>query len=147
MKLHPHAHLFDTSAVVKISRRQRVPNLQETRIIVAGTPRLLGDLLEDAIARQPDFNLVARLSSEREIVGHVRQFDADVVIIGLAADDLEETCGPLLRAFPHLVVISLTRDQRLLLRCELVLQVRERGEASIDGLVAEIRGSVRRRDA
>ena len=94
--------------------------------------------------QQPDLNLVARLRSDRDLGKHVRDFDADVVILNLPADALKATCGSLFRAFPRLVVISLTDSDRLLLRCELAPQILECGEASIDGLVSEIRRSAQR---
>lgn len=123
--------------------------MRQIQIILAGSTRLLADLIKDAIAQQPNMVLVKEIEHTNEVAHYVEQSKADVVILRLKAERLEQFCIPLIRSFPDLLVVSLANNERVLLRCELHPRVLECGEASIDNLISYLQAHARRttRDA
>ncbi len=118
--------------------------MQQIQIILAGSTRLLADLIKDALAQHPNMALVKEIEDTNEVAHYVEQSKADVVIVRLKAERLEEFCIPLLRSFPDLFVVSLANNDRVLLRCELHPRVFECGEASIDNLISYLQAQARR---
>ncbi len=92
---------------------------------------------------------VKEIEHTNDVAHYVEQSKADVVILRLKAERLEEFCIPLIRSFPDLLVVSLANNERVLLRCELHPRVLECGEASIDNLISYLQAHARRttRDA
>ena len=123
--------------------------MQQIQIILAGSTRLLADLIKDAIAQQPNMVLVKEIVHANEVAHYVEQLKADVVIVRLKAERLEEFCIPLLRSFPDLFIVSLANNERVLLSCALHPRILESGEASIDNLISYLQAHARQttRDA
>lgn len=109
--------------------------MRKTRIIMIGVPSLLGDLLESAIGKLPDMELVARKGEPEDVLDFVRRHSADVVIFRLPAERLPSVCSSLHRELPDLVVISITHEDRLMLLCD---------EASVEALIDLIRHKAQR---
>jgi DNA-binding NarL/FixJ family response regulator len=63
--------------------------VKRTRIVLAGMPRLMLEIVERLLAKQPDLHVVARIAPHGNVRTAVRRHRADVLIVG-ASDDTGE---------------------------------------------------------
>ena len=78
-------------------------------------PRLLGDIVRETLSAQHDVTIIADVRARDEITPAVQQTDADVAVIGVAADawnSLNDLLRELLAERPRLTVIALASDGR-----------------------------------
>lgn len=85
--------------------------MSRIRILVAGVPRLLRDILESAIRAQPDMELVPA-GEEGDLSGDVSRQRPDVIIVADEAGDLSVARLALVSALPRLGVVTLARGGR-----------------------------------
>lgn len=90
--------------------------MQRTRVVLVDVPRILGDIVKDAVAHQADMEVVADIASSPSLPSVVSETNTDVVVIGreLLGYDLE-----LLRGCPGVAVLALVDDGRHALRYRL----------------------------
>ena len=80
------------------------------RVLLAGIPTgVLGEIMERITELRPDMEVVAH-ASRAELPDAVGRSQADVVILGLDADELPKICRDLLDEFPDTLVVGLAAD-------------------------------------
>lgn len=103
---------------------------------------MLGDIVKDAVASQPDMEIVSSVA-DGDVSSMARVSGVDVVVVGrdLAERRLEDV--DLLRDWWGVRILALTRDGRRLSRCQLRIDRAElaNGAAgvSLEQLVSAIR--------
>jgi DNA-binding NarL/FixJ family response regulator len=86
--------------------------LEQIRIVLADLPRMLQDVVMQAIAEQPDMFVVDAACSTAELPDALRQRSIDLAIVPLGGQaELDETADALYTA-PRLKIIGITRDGR-----------------------------------
>lgn len=60
--------------------------MKQTRIVLAGMPKLMIDIVGSLLADVPGLHLVARLQPGEDILKAIRRHRADIVIVGTAED-------------------------------------------------------------
>ena len=82
------------------------------RVVVANRPRLMRELVLEAIIEQPDIEILAEIQNEHEIPRIVDEKRPDFLIIAL--DDSNEPpaiCDVLLRQFPDMRIVALAPER------------------------------------
>jgi chemotaxis response regulator CheB len=77
------------------------------RILLVALPRLLRDLLGDALASEPDMEILSSDARRAELEGLVRELRPDVVVIGAARDAASAMLTDLRRAAPSIAVLAI----------------------------------------
>jgi hypothetical protein len=108
-------------------------------------PRMLCDIIADALVRQPDMEMVGMLASREALPTTVEETGADVVVIGLKDSELPEECGRLFYTHPWTRVLGVGSDGRRGFLYELRPTKAPLGELSPQGLVDAIRTTDRTR--
>jgi chemotaxis response regulator CheB len=113
------------------------------RILLARVPQMLGQILQEAIAVEPDLNLVACLATDEELLPAVMRVQPDVILLG--ADDAVGDPGyrALLAARPQTKVLTVSANERELVLHGLRVYTDRLGEASLPGLLQAIRAAAR----
>jgi DNA-binding NarL/FixJ family response regulator len=118
--------------------------MRRIRILLAGMPRMLLDMITDVIAPHAEMTVAGKIQDMADIRAIVKKIRADVVILN------EPTAGPpqnhqeLLYSRPHLGVLSITGDGRHFFLHKLRPVRTALGEVSPDRLVQAIQSSARR---
>jgi chemotaxis response regulator CheB len=77
------------------------------RILVANRPRLMRELILEALADQPDFEIVGEVAEESEISENVKKTLPNFVVIALDKPGVRPAiCDELLREHPEVRVIA-----------------------------------------
>lgn len=66
--------------------------------------------MERAISTQPDMMLVGVVDNGLELLLAVRETRADAVLLGLSDSETPGICGHLLSEYPHLKILTISRD-------------------------------------
>lgn len=74
--------------------------------------RVLGEVVEHLLAGEDDVDVVGACGERGELEPMIRQTGADVVMVGMGADEVPPVCADLLGRFPDLTVIGLAQDGR-----------------------------------
>ena len=85
---------------------------QMIRVVVANRPRLMRELVIEAISNQPDIDILAEIQHEDGIIGAVAEILPDVLIIAL--DEVNQRpplCDILLRRFPDMKILALAPER------------------------------------
>jgi DNA-binding NarL/FixJ family response regulator len=114
--------------------------LRRTRILLADLPRLLREIVTEALEAQSDMEVVASVSDFETLAQTIEQSRAEVIVIG--HDDPEVAAG-LLERRPPLAVIAVTGDAKESQYYELRPHRVELGEISPSELVETIRQATR----
>jgi DNA-binding NarL/FixJ family response regulator len=114
--------------------------LERTRIVLIDMPPLLREIVRDAVAREPDLELVAELDDAPDVVDALRQDGADFVILG--SDAAAAACvSSLVAAQRGMRALELRADGRESVLYELRPHRVPLGEISAETLVRTIRGT------
>jgi len=85
---------------------------QSIRVVVANRPRLMRELVIEAISNQPDIDILAEIQDEGGIIGAVAEIHPDVLIIALdEASQRPALCDILLRRFPEMKILALAPER------------------------------------
>ena len=118
--------------------------MRRIRILLAGMPRMLLDMITDIIALHAEMMVAGKMEDTADIRAAVKKTRADVVIL------TEPTIGPsqnyqeLLYGRRHLGVLSITSDGRQFYLHKLRPVRTALGEVSPEGLVQAIQSSAQR---
>jgi chemotaxis response regulator CheB len=85
---------------------------QPIRVVVANRPRLMRELVLEAIIEQPDIEVVGEIKNEDEIADAVEGTHPDVLIIAL--DDSNQRpplCDILIRRYPEMKILALAPER------------------------------------
>jgi DNA-binding NarL/FixJ family response regulator len=113
--------------------------LNRIRILLAGIPPLLVDILHHIVASEPDMAVVGRVS-DGDLFAAAKSTGADVILIGQKAKEGGEQYEELLLRRPRLKVLTIADDGKTGALYELRPQRISLGEVSADVLCAAIRG-------
>jgi DNA-binding NarL/FixJ family response regulator len=85
---------------------------QLIRVVVANKPRLMRELVLEAITEQPDIEIVAEIQNEADIAAIVDGTHPDFLIIALdESDHRPPLCDILLRRFPEMKILALAPER------------------------------------
>jgi len=113
--------------------------MAHVRVLLAGTPRVLSDILQDAIARHPDLEIVGRLAASEAVLAAVEQFRPNVTLLGTDHRPSGEYYRQLLVAWPGMYVLTVFDDGRKLALDDLRVHTELMGEASLSSIISAIR--------
>jgi DNA-binding NarL/FixJ family response regulator len=125
-----------------VGRGARSFLLERIRILLGEIPQELSDGFKQAMANQPDMELVGEVKSGVEILLAVGQSCADVVVLGLQCGTLPGISSHLLAEYPRLKILAVTENGRGALLNELHSRVIPLEDVSPWGLLAVIRAVV-----
>jgi DNA-binding NarL/FixJ family response regulator len=86
--------------------------LEPIRIILADLPRLLQDIVMQAVAEQPDMIVVDVACSPTDLRAVMQDRAIDLAILALNGEVAFERADEALYAFPRSKIIGITRDGR-----------------------------------
>ena len=113
--------------------------LKLIRILLAGMPPLLLDIIRHVVAAEADMTVVGRLD-DGDLLAATQRARADVILIGEKAKDGRESYDRLLMKQPGLKVLTIADDGKSGSLYELRPQRIPLGEISAEVLRAAIRG-------
>jgi DNA-binding NarL/FixJ family response regulator len=118
--------------------------IEQLGILLCDLSRLVGDMVERAVAQTDDMGVVGRADSLDELLELARETDPDVVIVGLYDAELPRACLDLLLERPRVKVIGLEELEGRAQLYELRPEQVEIGEVSPEDVVDTIRAAVLR---
>jgi chemotaxis response regulator CheB len=81
---------------------------QSIRVVVANQPRLMRELVLEALTEQPDIEVVGEIKDDHEIVDAVEKIRPDFLIIALEESNQRPAlCDSLLRRYPEMKILAL----------------------------------------
>jgi chemotaxis response regulator CheB len=107
-------HLTGSSIVATLQNRAEigVKMSQPIRVIVANRPRLMRDLVIEAIVEQPDIEIIAEIQNEPDICRIVNEKRPDFLIITLEeSNNRPAICDILLQQFPDMKILALSPER------------------------------------
>ena len=113
--------------------------MAQVRVLLAGTPRVLSDILHDAIARHPDLEIVGQLAAGEAVLAAVAHFRPDVTLLGCDRRPPGAYYRELLVAWPAMNVLTVFDDGRELALDGLRVHTELMGEASLSSIIGAIR--------
>jgi chemotaxis response regulator CheB len=82
------------------------------RVLVANRPRLMRELMLEAIASDPEVEIAGEIEQEADLAAAVERVRPDVVIIALGdSDERPSICDQLLLRYPALRVVAIAADR------------------------------------
>ena len=114
-----------------IAARLQGVSVSQIRVILATMPPLLGDIVRESLSRDAEIEILAEVQSRSDIRAAVERTAAEVVVLGVAADEwtgLSGTLRDLLAQYPRLTIVALASDGR----GAYVYQLQPRGVAIRD---------------
>jgi DNA-binding NarL/FixJ family response regulator len=115
--------------------------LKRFRVLFAGIPKMLSDILGQVLASEPDMTIAGRIRRDQDLLKAVQVTRANVVLAKQNAEDERETYAPLLSRRPQLKVVAVAADGSTGLVYALHPQRVPLGEMSVETLRRAIRGS------
>jgi DNA-binding NarL/FixJ family response regulator len=85
---------------------------EPTRVLLAATPGLLGEIIKDAAQKEGGIHIVGHLHSLDELPAAVRRASAEVVVCGLPGAALPGVFEELLTEHPRTTVVAIEADGR-----------------------------------
>jgi chemotaxis response regulator CheB len=119
----------------------------QIRILLVDMPRLAREMIDAAVAGQPDMCVVETTADPSELVAAARRVRPSFVIVGLERDALPNGCLQLLDEQPKLKVLGIEAEAGRAYLWELRPKRRALGEIAPADVVEAIRtaaGAVRR---
>ena len=112
------------------------------RVVVANRPRLMRELVLEAIAEQPDIQILAEIQDESDIPRIVDETHPDFLIIALDdSDERPDICDPLLRRFPEMKILALAPERNSCMFFWASLNIHSSPvEVSETGILSTLRG-------
>jgi hypothetical protein len=127
-----------------VSRNQPAEGtLARIRILIAGMPQLIADVIRGTLAEQPDMQLVDDNCAVDDLLSG-QKAAPDVLIVGLDGAAIPAFCAPLLYGTPHMKVLAVSNHGLDTALYELRPHRVALGNVTPNGLVHAIRGSFRR---
>ncbi|HEX4525383.1 MAG TPA: hypothetical protein VH108_01420 [Gaiellaceae bacterium] len=118
--------------------------VEQLGILLVDLSRLVGEMVERALARTHDMRVVGRAASLEELHEIAQAMDPDVVIVGLQDVELLQACLDLLLERPRMKVLGIEEHAGRAQLYELRPEQVEIGEVSPDEVVDTIRAAVLR---
>jgi DNA-binding NarL/FixJ family response regulator len=118
--------------------------VKQLGILLVDLSRLVGEMIERAVARTQDMGVVGRAASLDDLHDVAEATDPDVVIVGLHDAELPQACLDLLLERPRLKVLGIEEHGGHAQLYELLPEQVEIGEFSPDEVVDTIRAAVLR---
>jgi chemotaxis response regulator CheB len=114
---------------------------QAIRVVVANRPRLMRELVLEAIIEQPDIEVVGEIKDEDEIVDAVERIHPDFLIIALDESNQRPfLCDTLLRRYPEMKILALAPERNCSIFYWASLDIHEKPvEASEVGILSTLR--------
>jgi DNA-binding NarL/FixJ family response regulator len=114
---------------------------QAIRVVVANRPRLMRELVLEAIIEQPDIEVVGEIKDEDEIVDAVERIHPDFLIIALDESNQRPfLCDTLLRRYPEMKILALAPERNCSIFYWASFDIHERPvEASEVGILSTLR--------
>jgi DNA-binding NarL/FixJ family response regulator len=114
---------------------------QPIRVLVANRPRLIREMVLEAILGQPDMEVVAEIEDEKEIVRMVEATCPDFLIIALdSSGEHAALCQSLLPRFPKMKILALAPEQNISVFFWGSFDIHSKSvEASEDGILNALR--------
>jgi chemotaxis response regulator CheB len=111
------------------------------RVAVANRPRLMRELVLEAIIDQTDIEVVAEIQNEDEIVDIVDGTHPDYLIIALDESNQRPTlCDTLLRRYPEMKILALAANRNISILFWASYDIHSAPvEASEDGILSTLR--------
>jgi len=106
-------------------------------------PKMLRDILTDALTNQPDMTLVEDAAAIDDMAWAAEHAGADVIVTGLDLSARRPLCHSLLRRHPGLAVFSIPEDRSGASGWSLRLHDEPLGDVSTEGLIDAIRLAAR----
>ena len=120
--------------------------MEHIRVVLAGLPRMLRDIVQRVLADAPDLDVIHSPEGLERLMDTLKEHDPDVVVTGLGPAQRIEQFAALLRAHPSLRILALEGDGRRAVMYELQPHAVPLGDVSTEGLIDAIRSSVRVRN-
>ena len=86
--------------------------MKRIRILLGDMPRLVHEIVRDAVMRQPDMVIVGEIDDMRNLGARLGEIDPDVVIVGQSSTSRGEARDSLPWDVPSVAFISVTTDGR-----------------------------------
>jgi chemotaxis response regulator CheB len=118
--------------------------VEQLGILLVDLSRLVGEMVERAVAHTQDMGVVGRAASLDELHDVAQATDPDVVIVGLHDAVLPRACLDLLLERPRMKVLGIEESAGHAQLYELRPEQVEIGEVSADEVVDTIRAAVLR---
>lgn len=87
-------------------------SLKRIRILMVKVPGILGEIITEVVADEPDMEIVGAVTDYNELLPAARATSADAVIIGLEDGELPDICEKLLDERPRVVLLGVHGDGR-----------------------------------
>lgn len=116
------------------------------KILVAGLPLMLGDIVGRLLREQSDLEVLAIGAGEATLARAVRDTGARVLILGEQVADRERLVGSLHRENPALKILIVDESGRSAVLSELSPRSRPLGELSPESLLEAVRRAAERED-
>jgi DNA-binding NarL/FixJ family response regulator len=119
--------------------------VQRTRILLVEMPRMLSDIITDAVNHSSDLEVVDVLPDRSSMSEVVTMKRADVVVLRLRNDELPdecEECRAVLNAHPRMKVLGVSADSHRTFLFELRPKLSAIGEVSPEELLDAIRAAL-----
>ena len=120
--------------------------MERIRVVLAGLPRMLTDIVHRVLAEAPDLEITHTLAGFEGLMDALDQNDADVVVTGLGPNAAIDRFASILRAHPSLRIFALEGDGRQAVMYELQPHSVPLGDVSPEGLIEAIRSTARVRN-
>jgi hypothetical protein len=111
------------------------------RILLAGMPRLMADIVAFGLAAEPDMLIVGSVEAVDALAVAVDATRPDFLVVGVDGEDLPVQCGPVLAEQPELRVLGIEQDRVEAGLYELRPHRVALGVMSPEELAATIRGA------
>jgi DNA-binding NarL/FixJ family response regulator len=111
------------------------------RVLLAGLPRMLRDIVATVLASQADIVVVGTVPEMEDLAHATGLSNANIIVLGLEGAELPAACTELLCAHPSVTVLGVTGDGRQAIRLRMRPERAEIGEVSPQGLVDAIRAA------
>jgi DNA-binding NarL/FixJ family response regulator len=115
--------------------------LERIQILLVDMPLMLREMIEQAVAAQPDMNVVAAVAAASALVSAARETKPEFVIFGLedGEDDFPADCLEVLEEHPRTKALGIRAAAGLAYLYELRPERTAIGEVSPDDIVTTIR--------
>jgi len=115
---------------------------QPIRVVVANRPRLMRELVLEAIIEQRDIEIIAEIQNEPDISRVVDETRPDFLIISLdESNQRPAICDTLLRRFPELKILALAPERNSSIFYWASFDIHSNAvEASEAGILSTLRG-------
>ena len=112
------------------------------RVVVANRPRLMRELVLEAIAEQPDIEILAVIQEQSDITRIVDETHPDFLIIALdESNERPVICDPLLQRFPEMKILALAPERNSCMFFWASFKIHSNPvEASELGILSTLRG-------